>query len=158
MPPKTKNKSGKPWVVFPDLHARIAELLDEDNLEFEFEPKDTDRGNINVKDTFVMGRFFCQNNACACKGWGSKKIAITIREYPDQRYNARVYRQRCKGCEGLGRLKLDKDSYVQRITYRLRKWSDVIVEEPEYRRSSNNRPHESELCEGCRHGHCGWNY
>jgi len=40
-----------------------------------------------------MGRFKCLNEVCPKAGWASKMIAITIRMYPEQQYNARVYHQ-----------------------------------------------------------------
>ena len=47
-------------------------------------------------------------------------VAITIREYPDEQYNARVYRQRCKKCGELGELDVDQGTYVDSISYRIK--------------------------------------
>merc|ERR1712093_619787 len=85
--------------------------------------------------------------------WSSKKITITIRMYSGQRYNARVYHQRCRACQALSRPVLD-DSYADRVAYRLLKWCGVEQEIPEFAGESKG-PHQQELCEGCKAGHCG---
>ncbi|KAL4917690.1 zinc-binding domain-containing protein [Aspergillus aurantiobrunneus] len=85
-------------------------------------------------------------------GWSSNKIAVTIRMYPRGRYNARVYHQRCKGCNWVFRPQLD-DSYAERVTYWLLKWNGVDVQAPSHGGRSN-APHNSVLCEGCKAGHC----
>lgn len=99
-----------------------------------------------------MGRFVCHNQACRASGWSSKKIAVTIRLYPRQEYNARVYHQRCKFCGWISRPVLDQ-SYPERIVYWIRQWNGVRVERPPVSNNSGG-PHNRELCEGCRAGHC----
>jgi hypothetical protein len=64
-----------------------------------------------------------------------------------------VYHQRCKSCNGLSRPELDVQSYVDRITYRLKKWNGIPVETPVYSGQSK-APHEEDLCEGCKNGRC----
>jgi hypothetical protein len=68
-----------------------------------------------------MGKFRCNNNGCSNRGWGSKKVTILIRGYPENGYNAVVFNQRCMSCNGLGTLTLDENSYVKRVAYRLKK-------------------------------------
>jgi hypothetical protein len=63
-----------------------------------------------------------------------------------------VYHQRCQSCSRLSRPFLD-GSYSERITYRLKKWSGIEVEQPFYSDESKG-PHQSRLCEGCKAGHC----
>jgi hypothetical protein len=101
------------------LPQSVSRLLKEDDLSFTFFATDEDKGSIKEKETNIMGRFKCRNRGCSQAGWASKKIAITIRMYPEQRYNARVYHQRCKSCGGLSQPLLD-DSYAERIAYRLK--------------------------------------
>jgi hypothetical protein len=156
--PHTRSKSkpqglGKSWSMYPALHENVRRLLEEDDLSFTFFAIDKDKGSIEEYDTNIMGRFKCLNKVCPSKGWGSKMIAITIRMYPEQRYNARVYHQRCKSCGTLSKPFLD-DSYAQRIAYRLKKWSGIEMDRPSFTDSASKRPHESALCEGCKHGHC----
>lgn len=141
--------------MFPALHDSVTRLLEEDNLYFNFFAIDNDKGSIEEYDTNIMGRFKCLNEACPKAGWGSKVIAITIRMYPRQRYNARVYHQRCKGCGNLSDPFPDH-SYAERIAYRLKKWSVIEMDRPTYTAGGSDRPHERGLCEGCRHGHCVW--
>ena len=69
------------------------------------------------------------------------------------RYNAVVFNQRCKCCTKLGSLKLDKESYVERVAYRLKKWAGITLEKS-YVAPRKGPPHESSLCEGCKRGIC----
>ena len=150
---KTKKKGPtQPWSMYPVLHDQVLDLLDDEGLSFDFHRNDESRTKIRDYDTNVMGRFRCYNKACDSDGWSSKKIAITIRMYPGNRYNARVYHQRCQSCNRISRPFLD-DSYAERVAYRLKKWSGVEVETPYYAGQSD-RPHQRSLCEGCRDGHC----
>ena len=152
--PKPKAQDiDKSWSMYPALHDSVCRLLEEDNLSFTFFAIDEDKGSIEDYDTNIMGRFKCLNIVCPKTGWASKLIAITIRMYSKQQYNARVYHQRCKGCGSLSQPFPD-DSYAKRIAYRLKKWSGIEVDQPSYTVRGSERPHESALCEGCKHGHC----
>ena len=141
-----------PWSTYPALHANVSRLLGVDNLSFRFHEEDEPHGSTNEYDTTVMGRFICENDSCSSDGWSSKKIAITIRMYLGTEYNARVYNQRCRFCDRLSRPTLD-NSYEERIAYRLKKWCGVPMDLPYYSGQSEG-PHQSNLCEGCRNGHC----
>lgn len=77
---------------------------------------------------------------------------MTIRLYPGQKYNARVYHQRCMNCNRLSRPVLDS-SYAERVTYWVKQWNGVWVEKPPISGDSKG-PHNNELCEGCKAGHC----
>ncbi|KAH7129378.1 zinc-binding domain-containing protein, partial [Dactylonectria estremocensis] len=141
------------WSMYPKLHTNVSRLLKEDGLQFEFHGIDDDKTCIEKYDTNVMGRFTCNNHKCSSNGWPSMKIAITIRMYPGNRYNARVYSQRCRACNTPSRPFLDKKSYADRVAYRIKKWNGVDVDPPHY--SGDPRgDHEKDLCEGCRAGHC----
>ncbi|KAJ4251413.1 hypothetical protein NW762_011395 [Fusarium torreyae] len=143
----------KAWSMFPDLHGQVSTNLDEDGLDYSFNNNDDDYSSINDYDSSIMGRFSCRNHKCSTNGWSSKKIPITIREYPGDRYNVRVYHQRCRQCKSLSRPKLDEKSYIDRVTYRIKKWNGVEVEAPVWS-GKTNAPHEQALCEGCKDGHC----
>ena len=136
----------------PSLHVDVSHLLRLHDLYFDFYGTDDSHGALKEHDTSIMGKFTCINRSCTSKSWTSKQIAITIRQYPGLRYNARVYYQRCEACDSLSRPELD-DSYAERVSYRLAKWSGVALEEPPYSGRSQ-RPHQSRLCEGCRYGRC----
>jgi hypothetical protein len=104
----------------------------------------------------------------------SHQIATTIRRYPRNRYNARVYHQRCKACSKSNRNSKSNsssnlssnsspstpsvqpivdDSYAERVAYRIKKWCGVRMEPPPF--SGRARaPHRRDLCEGCRWGVC----
>ena len=151
MSPKGR-KPVKRWSMFPSLHGDVASLLLEDSLIFEFYNVDSDDGCTNDRDTNIMGRFICDNPRCNSNGWPSNKIAITIRMYPGLKYNARVYKQRCRICKNLGRPVLDR-SYTERVTYWIKKWNGVEVERPLVS-TVRRGPHNSQLCEGCQNGHC----
>lgn len=113
----------------------------------------SDRGANREYNTHVMGNFRCMNTACSTNGWSSKKVAIQIRGYGENGYNSVVFNQRCKTCDQLGTLLLDKKSYVERVAYRIQKWARVQVEPPNYA-SKEGLPHEQEFCEGCKRGVC----
>lgn len=143
----------KRWSLQSPLHRDVASVLKQDGLRFKFHDVDDEQGVINEFDSHVMGRFVCGNKGCPCTGWGSRRIAVTIRQYEGKRYNARVYHQRCRKCGEVGGLRLDGESYVQRVSYRIRKWNGVEVEEPPYR-VGGRLPHDGDLCCGCAVGRC----
>ncbi len=138
--------------MFPLLHDGVSRLLEDEGLHFTFYDLDEDTNSIEIYDTAIMGRFHCYNRKCSSKGWSSKQIPITIRMYPAERYNARVYYQRCQACNMLSKPRLD-DSYAERVAYRLMKWSGVDLEPPEFSGKCRG-PHKSAFCEGCKAGHC----
>ena len=141
------------WSMFPSKHDDVVRLLQEANLCFTFNRNDSDAGTLQECDTNIKGRFQCTNPACR-KVWVSGIVATTIRMYANRRYNARVYSQRCKGCNRPCRPFLDQ-SYEERVAYRLKKWSGIAMELPAYtERATKQPPHESGLCEGCRHRRC----
>ncbi|CVL07682.1 uncharacterized protein FMAN_14560 [Fusarium mangiferae] len=153
MPGKRGKKSPRSWSLFPDLHDQVADKLEEDQLDYTFFDKDEDLGTIHTYDTNIIGRFICHNNKCPSPGWKSMVVAITIREYSRNRYNVRVYHQRCLKCNHLSKPKLNEETYVDRVTYRIKKWNRVEVEEPEYSKK-DTLPHKRNHCEGCKAGHC----
>ena len=150
--PTTKLLPTKKWSMYPSLHNDVSDLLREDNLFFHFYEKDDSRSFMDDYDTNIMGRFTCRNPACQARGWSSKQIAITIRRYSNQRYNARVYHQCCKSCGTPSKPILDH-SYAERVAYRIKKWSGVQMDIPPFSGRSDG-PHRSDLCEGCKQGHC----
>ncbi|RDL31903.1 Uncharacterized protein BP5553_09305 [Venustampulla echinocandica] len=151
--PKPQRKPQQPkWSMFPLMHDNVAFLLEVEDLHFTFHDLDEDIGSIQTYDTSIMGRFNCRNKRCESNGWSSMRIAITIRMYPGEQYNARVYHQRCIACNLLSKPILD-DSYAERVAYRLKKWCGVELELPEFSGQSKG-PHAKEFCEGCKAGHC----
>ncbi|EFX02024.1 hypothetical protein CMQ_2073 [Grosmannia clavigera kw1407] len=139
--------------TFPDLHDDIASLVLCDSITPWFNAKGNDEDAIKTYCTNVMGRFKC-NHRCTGKMWTSKMVAIVIRGYRRNGYNALVFNQRCKGCNGLGTFTLDNDSYIERISYRLKKWAGVIRTVKQEDSIKDGPPHESSLCEGCKRGVC----
>lgn len=145
--------SGSTWSMYSSLHDEVSCLLEADDLSFGFCEADDRNDSIHEHDTTIMGRFTCNNRTCSSSGWSSKSIAITIRMYPGELYNVRVYKQRCKSCNHLGQQQTLDNSYAERVAYRLKKWCGIQMDLPHYSGGSN-RPHQSALCEGCRNGHC----
>jgi len=139
--------------MFPSLHQQVVNEVSDEIASTSFHKKDSDKDSNNAYSTHVMGKFICTNDTCSKNGWGSKKVAIHIRGYPNNGYNAVVFNQRCKGCNKLGTLTLDETSYVERVAYRLKKWAGVAMEQQKH---SGNKgpPHETALCEGCKRGLC----
>lgn len=141
------------WSMFPLMHKDVSRLLEAEGLHFAFYDVDEDVDSIRTYDTNIMGRFTCRNANCQSNGWPSMRVAITIRMYSQERYNARVYHQRCKACNSLSKPTLD-NSYAERVSYRLKKWRGVEMEPPQFSGGSKG-PHEKQFCEGCKAGHCG---
>lgn len=156
MPRKKSYKSTRDTrssYMFPDLHQDVSNAVSDEGLSPWFKNTDNDRGSSDKYSTFVMGRFQCDHNACSNIGWGSKKVAILIRKYGPNGYNAVVFGQRCQRCNQFGTLRLDESSYTDRVAYRLKKWAGVETDE-QYYTQNDGPPHRSELCEGCRRGYC----
>jgi hypothetical protein len=145
--------------MFPSLHRDVVNAVSDQIASPKFHPEDSAANN--TYSTNVMGTFKCTNNACLNRGWGSMRVAILIRGYPKGRYNAVVFNQRCWSCEKLGNLTLNRESYVDRVAYRLKKWAGIEMERPHVD-SQNGPPHKSTLCEGCKRGVCpsknDWEY
>ncbi|KAI3316875.1 zinc-binding domain-containing protein [Xylariaceae sp. AK1471] len=152
MAKKKQRKPPKPWSMHPLKHPEVSRLLEDDNLSFTFQNNDDESGWTKTYDSSIIGRFICHNPNCATDGWSSKQVAITIRMYPKQKYNARVYHQRCERCNSLSKPKLD-DTYAERVAYRIKKWCGIKLEMRPYSGKSKG-PHKNELCEGCKAGHC----
>ncbi|KAK4155742.1 zinc-binding domain-containing protein [Chaetomidium leptoderma] len=127
--------------MFPSLHEDF-NLTGGDDEAIEHYP------------TYIMGRFECRNKNCSKNGWGSKKIFIIIRRFPGNGYNAVVYKQCCKSCDKLGTMRIDENSYVERVAYRLKKWAGISMDTPEYNGPKVGPEHESDFCEGCKEGYC----
>jgi hypothetical protein len=150
--PAKQNKSQNLWSLHPSRHRDVRRLLQDSGLSFDFYDIDDPFKCTREYDTTVMGRFPCWDTRCTSKGWSSNMILVTIRLYPDSRYNIRVYNQRCQGCGKMSRPRLD-GSYTERVVYRLVKWSGINVEPPFFS-CEYNRPHLTALCEGCWNGRC----
>ena len=145
-------KPTKSWSMYPSLHNDVSDLLRNHGLLFHFHNNDDGKSCMDEYDTNIMGRFICRNQVCPAQVWTSKKVAITIRRYSNDRYNARVYHQSCKNCGTRSKPKLDH-SYPERVAYRLKKWRGVQMDAPPFS-SQSGRPHRRDLCEGCKQGHC----
>ncbi|KAL8732007.1 MAG: hypothetical protein Q9181_004096 [Wetmoreana brouardii] len=139
--------------MFPLLHQDVSNAVTDAITSPWFNKTDSDKDCCVKYSTNVMGKFKCDNDNCSKDGWGSKQVAILIRGYPENGYNAVVFGQRCQLCDRLGALTLDKSSYTDRVAYRLKKWAGVPTEEQHYSQKAG-LPHKSELCEGCKRGYC----
>lgn len=105
-----------------------------------------------VSKSTILKLWVDSHRACVSNGWSSKQIAITIRMYPGAQYNARVYHQCYRGCDGLSKSRLD-DSYAKRVAYHLKKWCGIVIDRPPHLHQSKG-PRQSDLCKGCKDGHC----
>ncbi|KAL5338967.1 zinc-binding domain-containing protein [Aspergillus crustosus] len=146
----------KTFYMYPDLDPLVTDLLESTNPElpeFAFHSEDNDHTCDKHKVTSIMGTFACHNPTCQNFVWASKKIAVTIRLYGDDGYNARVYAQRCRDCNALSKPRLNQKCYAERVVYWLKKWSGVSVAEPGFVRKKK-KPHEKMFCEGCKAGRC----
>lgn len=100
-----------------------------------------------------MASFSCKAHGPNPMTWSSGLVCIVIRLHQGNRYSAVVYNQRCNRCEGLGLMRLDEISYVERVAYRLKKWAGIRMHERVYSKKIMP-PHKKELCEGCKAGVC----
>ncbi|KAI6754899.1 hypothetical protein HG530_012651 [Fusarium avenaceum] len=139
--------------MYPELHNYVAEILDEDDLEYSFREHDK---KVDIKrryDTKTIGEFVCGNKSCQNHRWRSNSIAITIQEYEDKSYNVIVYHQLCSKCKRSTRATLDRLCYSDRVAYRLKKWNGIHAKQL-VREVESKGSHKEELCEGCIKGHC----
>lgn len=139
----SKPKSPPPcfrMYMFP--HDNVAAVLSEHSITAGFHNNENDESSTRSFMTFTFGRFTCDSKACSGRVWLSRKIAKSIRQYSKDGYNAVVCNQRCQKCERLGRLQIDKDSYVDRVLYRIKKWKGVEIERPVYKEKTT-KPHKS---------------
>jgi hypothetical protein len=179
---KLKNKDKLAVYTYPSLHDDVLEAIGGTISPTPYFNEVEDDGTaIREYDTNIMGRFQCSDQnwygLCFCfpsqsictqrsdhpanhsiwcssqPGWGSGVVAIHIRQFDDNSYNADVFGQRCKKCNKLGVLAVNQPSYVDRISYRLKKWAGIDAERPEYVKREMP-PHRAELCEGCKRGRC----
>jgi hypothetical protein len=141
------------FFMFPELHPTIVEAVSTEISSTWFNEDDEDDNFDHQRFTHVMGDFKCNNKTCKKKFWNSRKVAIEIKGYNYNGYNAVVYNQRCKSCNWLATFTLDERSYIERVAYRLKRWAGVDVEAPFFNRIKR-LPHEQEYCEGCKRGKC----
>lgn len=141
------------FFTYPELHQSVAEAIaPQTSLSWFYEDNHNSRHN-REHSTKVMGKFVCNNTACKKQSWGSKIVAVWIKEHARRGYSAVVYNQRCRSCDFLGDLTMDKECYIERVAYRLKKWAGVEMERPPFE-PKKGPPHETELCEGCKRGVC----
>ncbi|KAF9900905.1 hypothetical protein EC991_006737 [Linnemannia zychae] len=137
------------WSLYPELSENVDGHL---KKPFTFYSADIASLALKEYDTFVSGVFLCVGR-CSNRSWSSGKIAISIRMYDRDRYNARIHHQRCRDCNALSRPTLDADTYAERVSYRLNKWSGFEIVLPSYTLKPTP-PHDCANCEACRIGRC----
>ncbi|KAK5042944.1 hypothetical protein LTR84_012000 [Exophiala bonariae] len=140
--------------VFPWLHKDVENAVSHSMTCTWVRRSDGDKSANREYTSHVMGKFECVETACSTDGWSGKKVAIRIRGYTNNGYNAIVFNQRCRRCEQLGTFTLDKAAYIERIAYRVQKWAGVQEVEPPYYDEKKGPPHREDLCEGCKKGVC----
>ena len=141
--------------MFPSLPSAVENEVRGYISETRFHEQDADENLDNSYETSIMAHFICINGKCAKSTWGSGKVAIRIRSYPGNAYNAVVFNQRCKSCNALGKININTETYVSRVAYRLKKWAGIDMKRPPFY-NRETPPHESQLCEGCKAGYCQW--
>ena len=139
--------------MFPYLHKDITKALSHSMTCTWIRASNSNRAADREYTTHVMGKFRGVTTTCNSNGWSSKMVAIHIRGYPKNGYNAVVFNQRCKACDQLGTLTLDKISYIERVTYRIQKWAGLQLEQS-YHGTTKGLPQKGDFCEGCKRGVC----
>ncbi|KAF5983511.1 hypothetical protein FBULB1_3731 [Fusarium bulbicola] len=140
--------------MYPELHSLIAESLAEDGLEYTFRQNDQKIDIKRVFDSRVIGEFTCDRRRCNKRTWSSNSVAIRIREYEGHQYNVKVYHQECKRCNQPSRPEIEKLSYVNRVSFRIKKWNGIEAK-PMHLEVASKGGHMERLCVGCQQGHCG---
>ncbi|KAK3996563.1 zinc-binding domain-containing protein [Cladorrhinum sp. PSN332] len=137
--------------MMPNLHERVTDRLAGDGVAPtpDFNKSGRDRDIEKRHATNIMGKFRCSKAGCG-RAWSSNKVAIEIRRFKGNAYNASVFNQRCMRCNTLGVLNIDKDSYVERVVYRLKLWAGIKMATPDYYGEPDEAEHERELCEACK--------
>ncbi|KAK8007208.1 hypothetical protein PG989_001198 [Apiospora arundinis] len=138
------------FFMFPWLHKRVSDAVSKKIVPISFNKKSIGpisfnkearyEDALNTYSTKVMGRFECKNESCTRKVWSSKMVAIVIRKYTEQRYDAVVFNQRCKSCNSLGAFRLDEGSYIERVSYRLIKWAGLPQEQMPFEEKTGGPP------------------
>lgn len=116
------------WSFYPELHPLVAHSLQMDYLHFSFHDQDDD-GYLRSYDTYVTGELSCQTPRCPNARWPCSTIPVTIRTYPNQGYNAKVFHLMCRNC-GQATRPLLYESYAERVAYCLKLWARVEMEPP----------------------------
>ena len=70
-----------------------------ENISTWLHKHDSDEGSHKTYLTHVMGKFKYNNKACTKGGRGSEMVAISIRRYSMDGYNAVVFNQHCMVCK-----------------------------------------------------------
>jgi hypothetical protein len=130
----------KPWSTCPELHESVVQCLGGNGLSISFYEEGEVEDSIRDYDTNIMGAFICPNRSCRTEKWTSMKVAISIRLFADQQYNATVWHQRCRQCESMGVLRVDEESYTNRVAYRLRTWLGLEREDPIFSKTGDRPP------------------
>jgi hypothetical protein len=141
------------FFMYPEHHQSIAEAVSPEMSSAWFNDDEKDDNFNNEYRTYVMGKFRCNSGICKERLWDSGKVYIEIRGYNGNGYSATVYNQKCKCCGRLGTLALNRESYIDRVTYRLKRWAGVKVTRLYYR-GKRTPQHEQDFCEGCKRGKC----
>jgi hypothetical protein len=125
-------QEAREFFTFPELHPTVTDAVFPEISSTWFNDVDDDDNVGHECFTHIMGRFICNNNDCKKRGWDSRKVPIEIKGYDDNGYIAIVYNQRCTSCNRLGTFELDERSYIERVSYRLKKWAGVKMERPPF--------------------------
>lgn len=140
--------------MFPQLHKAIVVATLEINPRPEFEHNKTLVPH-QEHSTSIMAKFACNNHGGHRHTWVSKKVSLVIRGYAQNRYNAIVYGQRCESCQKLGVMTLNQKTYIERVSYRLKKWAGIPVAQPPCSKGrEGDESHRSDVCKGCKVGNC----
>jgi hypothetical protein len=143
--------------MFPSLHKEIENALSSEGTTIKPKPwfnrAETDKARIQQHETYIMGKFRCYNPVCQQNGWGSKKIFTLIQRFPNSGYNAIVFKQSCRACKKVGKMSIDEQAYIERVTFRLKRWAGITMVEEDHERKPGP-PHDEDHCEACKRGFC----
>ena len=153
--------------MYPNLHDAVADHLRDTKVSsIKFHDDDTETELKDSTQTNIIGHFKCLNSSCDSinthdnkhqhKTWKSGTVCTVVRFYlAENSYNALVYNQRCKVCNGLGTFEVNTETYINKISRCIKKKHNVPCEDNVHSKYHHTtKPHRADLCEGCKKGQC----
>ena len=105
--------------MFPLFHHAVVNAISDELTWTWFHKGDSNDNYNNNYSTHVMASSNAPTIPGSIHSWHCKKMAILIRGYPGNGYNAPVHNQPRRTRNRLGRICDNEKSYVDRVAYRL---------------------------------------
>jgi len=124
----------------------VRRVLNQYGVNFGFSRDLVSRKEYNAS---VFAKCSCSN----CRQqWTTRALPVTVEVSGNNKYSAKIWRQRCKTCERLGNFEVDVGSYALNVATVLLRRSGLQL--PRERFVASDKPHRSDLCEAGKFGRC----